>query len=267
MLNDITIGQYFPLGSALHRCDPRLKLLAAILFIVSVFLSNFISLGILAVFLVAAIVISRLPAKLFLRGFKTILPLLLFASLLNIFYGDGDPLWQFWILKITESGLLRAATMIIRIVLLISVSSLLTYTTSPTELTDGLERLFSPLKLIGLGQAVHITAMMMTLALRFIPTLLEETNKILSAQKARGADMESGNILKRVKAMLPILIPLLVSAFRRAGDLAEAMECRCYNGGKGRTKLKRLKFGSVDLFAALLVVVVCGGAIAANYIF
>ena len=267
MLNDITIGQYFPLGSVLHRCDPRLKLLATVLFIVSVFLSNFISLGILAVFLVAAIIISRLPVKLFLRGFKTMLPLLLFASLLNIFYGEGDPLWQFWVLKITESGLLRAAAMIIRIVLLISVSSLLTYTTSPTELTDGLERLFSPLKLIGLGQAVHITAMMMTLALRFIPTLLEETNKILSAQKARGADMESGNILKRVKAMLPILIPLLVSAFRRAGDLAEAMECRCYNGGKGRTRLKRLKFGMVDLFASLLIIAVCGGAIAANYIF
>ena len=267
MLNDITIGQYFPLNSIINRCDPRLKLLAGILFIVSIFLSGFISLGILLVFLIICIAISRLPAKLFLRGLKTMLPLVIFASLLNIFYGDGTVLWEYWILKITEEGLLRAATMTIRIALLLSVSSLLTYTTSPTELTDGLEQMFSPLKVIGLGQAVHITAMMMTLALRFIPTLLEETNKITSAQKARGADMESGGIIKRVKAMLPILIPLLVSAFRRAGDLAEAMECRCYNGGKGRTRMNHLRFGLRDLFAAFLVIVVCGGAIAINFVF
>ena len=262
MLNDITIGQYFPLESAVHRCDPRSKLLLTIGFIASSFIcQSFLSIAALGGLLIVLVLLSRVPVRMFFKGLKSILPLMLFASVLNIFYGTGTVLAEWWVFKITVEGLLRAGIMTARILLLIVASSLLTYTTSPTELTDGLERLFSPLRLIGLGTAVHLMAMMMTLALRFIPTLIEETERLMNAQKARGASMDSGGLLKRVRAMLPILIPLLISAFRRAADLAEAMECRCYNGGHGRTRMKRLRFGLVDLYGLLLMAAVCGGAI------
>ena len=246
MLTDITIGQYFPAPSLLHRLDPRMKLILTVLWIAMVFVpKNWFGLLLAVAFLVLCIALSGLPGRLIFKSIRPILPLILFTSILNIFYVSGGRLlFSWWILKIHTGGLITAAFIGIRIICLIIGSSLLTYTTSPTALTDALERLLSPLKVLHLQ--VHELAMMMTIALRFIPTLIEETDKIMSAQKARGADFESGGLMKRVKAMIPILIPLFVSAFRRAYELATAMECRCYQGGEGRTRMKQLHLARRD---------------------
>lgn len=245
MITDITIGQFYPGESVIHRADPRIKLCLVVFFIVLLFAaSNLIALGIVILGIMAAAMLSGVPAKMYLKGLKPVLFIVLFTGLLNIFYGTGVPLVQFWIFKITANGIRNCIFISLRIVFLIFLSSVLTFTTSPTALTDAIERLLKPLAVIRMP--VHEFAMMMTIALRFVPTLLEETDKIMSAQKARGADMESGGLIQRVKALIPILIPLFVSAFRRAFDLATAMESRCYHGGKGRTKMKILRIGRTD---------------------
>ena len=248
MLKDITIGQYFPGNSVIHRLDPRFKIIITGVFIAMLFTAdNFMGLGIGMVFLLVSFLLSQIPFKLMLKSLKPIIPIIVFTSILNLFFLDGVVLFKLGFIKVTYEGLRTSAFMIIRIVALIMGSSLLTYTTSPITLTDAIERLLSPLK--KLKFPVHELAMMMTIALRFIPTLIEETDKIMSAQKARGADMESGSLLQRAKALTPILIPLFVSAFRRAEELALAMECRCYQGGDGRTRLRQLHSTGTDFFA------------------
>ena len=268
MLNDITFGQYFVADSLIHRLDPRGKILFLVYSIVLVFLAgNFVSLGIIALFTLGVMLLSKIPLRLYLKSIKVIIPIIIFTAVLNMFYasgGDKEPLASFWIFKIYASGLMRAGFMAVRVLLLILLSSVLTYTTTPNDLTDAIERVLSPLKFIGLGKAVHTMSMMMTIALRFIPTLIEETDKIMNAQKARGADLDTGGLIKKVKALLPILIPLLISSVRRAYELAEAMECRCYNGGKGRKRMKQLHFKFKD-FVALFVLSVClAGIILSN---
>ena len=260
MLKDITLGQYFPGNTPVHRLDPRTKLLLVVVYIVALFLCEwFVSYGLMALFLVTAIVLSRIRPKALLRGLKPLLIIILFTALLNLFFTDGEVLVQWWIFRITREGLTNAFFLVLRIMLLVMGTFLLTYTTSPIALTDGLESLLSPLKLLHFP--VHELAMMMSIALRFIPTLIEETDKIISAQKARGADFETGNIFRRAKALIPILVPLFVSAFRRADELATAMECRCYHGGQGRTKLKQLRFRTGDIVALLVGVLVLAGVI------
>ena len=246
MLKDITLGQYFPGKSAIHRLDPRTKLVCLILYIVALFTaSGWVAYGLMAAFLIVCIAISRVPAKSFIKGMKPLLFILAFTAILNLFFTPGETvLVEIWKITITLEGVIRAVFMLLRILLLIMATFLLTYTTSPISLTDGLESLFSPLKKIKVP--VHELAMMMCIALRFIPTLIEETDKIMSAQKARGADFETGSLMQRVKALVPILVPLFVSAFRRADELATAMECRCYQGGTGRTKMKLLRYKRVD---------------------
>ncbi len=264
MLNNITIGQYFPTNSVIHRADPRIKIVLTVALIVIIFLaSGFVSLGICAAFCALTVLLTKIPVKMYLKTLKAIWVILVFTAVLNIFYisGEGDPLFKWKFISIYREGIERAIFIAVRIFLLIIISSALTYTTSPTELTDAIERLLSPLKFIGLGGAVHIFAMMMSIALRFIPTLIEETDKITSAQKARGADMESGGLIKRVKALLPIMIPLLFSSVRRAYDLAEAMECRCYNGGAGKTKMKQLHLAPRDLFLSLATLLLLAAVI------
>ncbi len=248
MLKDITIGQYFPGNSVIHRLDPRFKIIITGVFIAMLFTAdNFMGLGIGTVFLLVSFLLSQIPFKLMLKSLKPIIPIVIFTSILNLFFLDGVVLFKLGFIKVTYEGLRTSAVMIIRIIALIMGSSLLTYTTSPITLTDAIERLLSPLK--KLKFPVHELAMMMTIALRFIPTLIEETDKIMSAQKARGADMESGSLMQRAKALTPILIPLFVSAFRRAEELALAMECRCYQGGDGRTRLRQLHSTGTDFFA------------------
>ena len=252
MLTDITIGQYFPGNSLLHKMDPRAKLILTFAYIVAVFVPrNWAGLSLAVAFLVMSVWLSHLPLKLIFKSQKPILPLIVFTSIINIFYvRDGLVLVDWWIIHITLQGVVTAVFIAVRILCLIAGSSLLTYTTSPTALTDALERLMKPLKFLHVN--VHELAMMMTIALRFIPTLIEETDKIMSAQKARGADMESGGLMQRIKALIPILIPLFVSSFRRAYELAMAMECRCYRGGDGRTRMKQLHLAGRD--TACLVV-------------
>ena len=250
MLKDITLGQYFPGNSVVHRLDPRTKLIMLVVYIVALFCAvNWISYAVMFAFLAATIYISKIPVKSIVRGMKPLVLILVFTGVLNLFFttGEGDPLIDFWIITIYAEGVVRAAFMVIRILMLISGTFLLTYTTSPISLTDGLESLLNPLKAIRLP--VHELSMMMCIALRFIPTLIEETDKIMSAQKARGADFENGSLLQRVKALVPILVPLFISAFRRADELATAMECRCYQGGEGRTKMKLLRFSYFDFVA------------------
>ncbi len=248
MLKDITIGQYFPGKSVVHKLDPRFKIIITGIFIAMLFAADgFIAMAVGIIFLIVSFLLSKIPLKLMLKSIKPIIPIIIFTSVLNIFFLDGVVLFKIGFLKVTYEGLRTSAFMIIRIIALIMGSSLLTYTTSPITLTDAIERLLSPLKKIKLP--VHELAMMMTIALRFIPTLIEETDKIMSAQKARGADMESGSLLQRAKALTPILIPLFVSAFRRAEELAVAMECRCYQGGDGRTRLRQLHSSGGDYFA------------------
>lgn len=266
MMSDITFGQFVDTNSFLHKLDPRTKLLSLIAYIVFVFVAgNFLSLGLLAVLLLACIFVSKIPLKMYFKNIKAILPIIIITALLNVFYTDGGRvLIDWWIFTITTNGVYRAVFMALRIILLILSSAVLSYSTSPTSLTGAIESLLKPLQYIGLGNAVHTMAMTMTIALRFIPTLIEETNKIMNAQKARGANLDSGNIIKRVKALLPILIPLLISSVRRAYELAEAMECRCYNGGKGRTKYRTMKYKCVDLTAAIVISAVFAGVILLN---
>ncbi len=264
MLSDITIGQFFPGRSVLHRMDPRVKLALTFVYIIVIFFpKSWFGLGLAVAFSALCILLSQIPIKVILRSFKPILPLLIFTSVINLFYADGTTLVSFWILTITWEGLYKAIFIALRILCLIAASSLLTYTTSPTTLTDALERLMSPLRFIRVP--VHEIAMMMTIALRFIPSLIEETDKIMSAQKARGADMESGNVLQRVKALIPVLVPLFISSFRRAFDLATAMECRCYHGGDGRTRMKQLHIRCSDGVAIAIVVLLTAVLIASNW--
>jgi len=245
MLKDITLGQYFPGTTVVHRLDPRTKLVLVIVYITALFLAKrFASYALVLVFLLAVIRISRIRLRVILQSLKPLLFVIILTAILNLFYAGGEPIVSFWIFKISKEGIFNAAYMVLRITLLIAGTFLLTYTTSPIALTDGLENLLSPLK--KLKAPVHELAMMMSIALRFIPTLLEETDKIMSAQKARGADFESGSIIARAKAMIPILVPLFISAFRRADELATAMECRCYHGGDGRTRLRELRYAGRD---------------------
>lgn len=264
MLKDITMGQYFPAESVVHRMDPRMKLILTILWICMVFVpANWYGLAATVVFLFVIILVSNLPVRLVLKSLKPIIPVILLTSIINVFYiTKGTLLASFWIIRIYSGGLVTAAFIAVRILCLIAGSSLLTYTTLPTALTDALERLLKPLKVLRVP--VHDLAMMMTIALRFIPTLVEETDKIMSAQKARGADLESGKLLQRVRAMVPILIPLLASSFRRAYELATAMECRCYHGGGGRTRMKELHLAARDYVALLICTGVLAGLIVLN---
>lgn len=260
MLKDITLGQYFPGNTVIHRLDPRAKLLIVLVYIIALFLCKWlVSYGIALAFLAAAILLSRIRLKALFKGLKPLLIIIIFTALINMFYTDGQVLVKFWIFQITREGLWNAFFLVLRIMLLVAGTFLLTYTTSPIALTDGLESLLSPLK--KLHFPVHELAMMMSIALRFIPTLIEETDKIISAQKARGADFETGNLFRRAKALVPILVPLFVSAFRRADELATAMECRCYHGGTGRTKMKVLVFRMPDIFALLVSAALLAGII------
>lgn len=264
MIRDITIGQYFPGSSPVHRLDPRVKILLSLAYIVLLFVASTIpALIVGALFAIVCYLISRIPLRMITRSLKPIVPIVIFTAVLNMFFVDGTVLWSWGFLRITQEGLLMAILMASRIICLIAGTTLLTYTTSPIALTDGIERLLSPLKKVKLP--VHELAMMMTIALRFIPTLIEETDKIMSAQKARGADMESGGLVQRAKALVPILIPLFVSSFRRADELALAMECRCYRGGEGRTRMKQLKMGVLDLVAAVIMALVFAGVIVVGF--
>ena len=249
-LRDITLGQYFPGESPIHRLDPRAKLVAMICYIVALFLGKwFVSYALLLLILAAVVKVSTVKPRALVRGLKPVVFSLVFTAVLNIFYTPGQALVSFWIFTITKEGLLHAFFMVVRIVMLITCTFLLTYTTSPLALTDGLESLLGPLK--KLRVPVHELSMMMSIALRFIPTLIEETDKIMSAQRARGADFDSGNLIQRAKALIPLLVPLFISAFRRADELATAMECRCYHGGEGRTRMKQLHWRPGDVLFML----------------
>ena len=261
MLKDITLGQYFPGESVIHRLDARFKIILTTLFIVMLFVTQkALELAVGGVFCLFAIALSRIPAKMFVKSIKPIVPILIFTSLLNLLFIDkGTVLFAWKFIHITQGGIQTSVFMVIRIIFLIAGTSLLTYTTSPIQLTDAIERLLSPLK--KLHVPVHELAMMMTIALRFIPTLIEETDKIMAAQKARGADLESGSLMQRAKALIPILIPLFVSAFRRAEELATALECRCYRGGEGRTRLRQMQSGARDYIALGVTCVFLAAAI------
>lgn len=265
MLRDITLGQYLPTNSAVHKLDPRIKIISTFAFIIAVFAArSFFSLAAVAIFTLYVTSMAKIKLTYLLKAVKPVVFLVAFTAVINIFLTDGnDVIFRLGFLKATKTGLLSAVTMAFRIIILACATSLLTFTTSPILLTDGIEKLLKPLA--KLGFPAHELAMMMIIALRFIPTLLEETDKIIMAQKARGADFESGNIFKRAKALVPILVPLFISAFRRADELATAMECRCYRGGDNRTRLHEIKFTSKDAFAgsqmvAFLVLVTVLGA-------
>lgn len=251
MLKDVTLGQYFPGTTVVHRLDPRTKLILVVVYIAALFTAEGLA-GYLLVFLflVSAYAAARIRPSTALRGLKPLLFIIILTGILNLFFTPGEPLVQVWRVTITREGVFSALFMIWRIMMLVTGTFLLTYTTSPIALTDGLERVLGPLRYLKVP--VHELAMMMCIALRFIPTLIEETDKIISAQKARGADFESGNIFRRVKALIPVLVPLFVSAFRRADELAVAMECRCYQGGKGRTRMRQLKYVRRDFVALSL---------------
>lgn len=266
MISDITIGQYFPGNSVIHKMDARMKVILTLLLIVSIFIcKNIVSLTVVVICAVMLVLISKIPLKTVLKSIKPLAVIIIITSLLNLFYGRGEPLVQIGRLKITQSGIETAVFMAIRIITLVVISSLLTYTTSPTELTDALERLLKPLKLIKVD--VHSIAMTMTIALRFIPTLIEEIEKIMAAQKSRGAEMDSGGLIHRAKALIPVIIPLFISSFRRAGELAYAMECRCYRGGAGRTKMKVMRFSARDFLALAVVLILITAIIVTNYFF
>lgn len=255
MLTDITLGQYFPGNSFLHHLDPRAKILATMIFIVAIFFADSLAAyGIVTAFVVLNFVISRLPAKLILKSLKPLWIIIIFTMGIHIFSTPGEIWWQYGILHITKEGVYQGSLMTARLVFLIVFSSLLTYTTSPIVLTDGIEHLLNPFKRIGVP--AHELAMMMTIALRFIPTLLEETNRIMKAQTARGANFTSGSLIQRGKNMIPLLVPLFVSAFRRADDLATAMEARCYRGGEGRTRMNELTYTYRDGIAMGAVLIV-----------
>ncbi|MDR0952365.1 MAG: energy-coupling factor transporter transmembrane protein EcfT [Oscillospiraceae bacterium] len=247
MLKDVTLGQYFPGSSFIHRLDPRSKLLFTVIYIAALFIAkSWISYCIILAVFLAMVIVAKIPASALVSGLKPIAFLIVLTAILNLLYQrEGRVLASFWIITITDQGLIRAGYMILRIMLLIMGTLMLTYTTTPLAITDGMEKLLSPLKRIRFP--VHELSMMMSIALRFIPTLIEETDKIMNAQKARGADFETGRLTQRAKALLPLLIPLFVSAFRRADELATAMESRCYNGGDGRTRMSVLKMSGADL--------------------
>ena len=261
MLKDITLGQNFPGATLIHKLAPRTKLLCVILYIVALFNANGpLPYGIMIAVLAVCILISRVEWKALTRGLTPVYFIVAFTAVMNMFFTNGTPVADVWLVRhITWEGIIAAVQMVLRIVMLIMGTFLMTYTTSPIALTDGLEHLLSPLK--KLRFPVHELAMMMSIALRFIPTLIEETDKIMSAQKARGADFESGNIFQRAKALVPILVPLFISAFRRADELATAMECRCYHGGEGRTALRVLRFRRADWLSLALFVVLTAGVI------
>lgn len=264
MISDITLGQFFPGYSPIHKLDPRTKIILAVFFIVAVFVANNpVSFLLLTLSTIIIILVSRISMKTILKSIKPIVFILLFTALINVFMtvGEGEPLVSFWVIKIYTEGIARAIMMALRVIILIvGTSVLLTYTTSPISLTDGLEALLSPLKKVNVP--VHTFAMMMSIALRFIPTLVEETEKIMNAQKSRGADFTTGSLVQRAKALIPLLVPLFVSSFKRAEELATAMECRCYRGDKNRTKLVKLEYRARDfvfmaIFASLLGGLIC----------
>ncbi len=245
MFKDITVGQYLPGNSVVHRMDPRSKILLTLFIIVFLFMTNsFVGYGLFALLIFGTVVVAKIPMNYILRGLKPLILILVLTFGLHLFMDPGDVLFHIGPINATKQGLISGLMMVFRLILLIVTTSIMTLTTSPIDLTDGLERLMRPFQAIGVP--AHELAMMMTIALRFIPTLIEETDKIMKAQMARGADFESGNIIRRVKSMIPVLVPLFVSAFRRADELALAMEARCYRGGKGRTRMKELKFSSLD---------------------
>ena len=267
MLKDITLGQFFPGNTIVHRLDPRTKILAVVLYIVALFSADSVlTYAIVMVALTVSILVSKVPFRSLTKGLKPIIIIVIFTAVMNLFFTKGTPVCDVWLLRhITWEGLVAAVKMLLRIVMLIMGTFLLTYTTSPIRLTDGLEDLLGPLK--KLGVPVHELAMMMSIALRFIPTLIEETDKIMSAQRARGADFESGNLLQRAKALSPLLVPLFVSAFRRADELATAMECRCYHGGEGRTKLHVLRYETRDYLTLAFYAALCAAMIALKKFF
>ena len=266
MLRDITLGQYYQTDSYVHRLDPRVKIIATLVYIVSLFVvDNFIGYLIAALILAVAIMRSNVPVKFIFKGMKAIYFLLAITMVFNLFLTPGEPLITFWKLKITKEGLKIAIMMGVRLVFLITGSSIMTLTTTPNQLTDGLESLMNPLK--ALHVPVHEISMMMSIALRFIPILMEETDKIMKAQMARGADFESGSLIQRAKSLIPLLVPLFISAFRRAGDLAMAMEARCYRGGEGRTKMKPLKYKQQDIVTYVVILLYLCLMIAVGIIF
>ena len=265
MIRDITLGQYYPGDSWVHRLDARTKIIATLLYLIELFVvNNFYGFLITAAVLFAVIALSKVPLKFIFRGLTAVFLIIAFTFLLNLFMVDGRVLWHWKFLTITYEGLSRAFFMAIRLVLIIIGSSIMTLTTKPVELTDGLEKLLSPFSKIGLPS--HEIALMMTIALRFIPTLMEETDKIIKAQQARGADFESGNLFQRAKSLIPILVPLFVSSFRIAQDLALAMEARCYHGGSGRTRMNEIRFDRGDAVAAVLMVVFLAVIIGSRFI-
>jgi len=251
MLKDVTLGQYFPGNTVVHRLDPRCKLLWLVVYIVALFMAkNWMGYALMLLVLVLECVAAHIRPKTLLSGMKPLIFIVVFTGIINLFYGTGEPLAEFWIFKITAAGIRNAVFMVLRILLLVCGTFLLTYTTSPLQLTDGLEQLLAPLKKIRIP--IHELAMMMSIALRFIPTLIEETDKIVSAQKARGASFDTGKLTERARALIPLLVPLFVSAFRRADELAMAMECRCYHDGEGRTRMKVLRFARRDAVTMVL---------------
>lgn len=264
MLNDVTFGQYYPAKSFVHRADPRIKLLALIAYIVALFIAkNFYSLALCFAVLCSTVIAARVPVGSVLRSVKAVIVLLVFTAVLNLFFHGGSHLLvHWWIIKIYREGIIFTVFFVLRLFFLVMGSALLTLTTTPVELTDGIESLLTPLKLVRFP--VHELALIMSIALRFIPTLIDETNRIISAQKARGADFESGNIFKRVKAIVPILIPLLISAFRRAEELGDAMDARCYTGSKNRTKYKKLKLGWRDIICFFVFAAMIAGVVLFN---
>ncbi len=261
MLKDITLGQYFPGDTFIHRLDPRTKLIFTLIYIISLFVvKSWVGYGLMVLIFLCELIISKVSPKTLFKGLKPLAFIIIFTAVINIFYNhEGKELFSWWIFTATDAGFIRALQMVLRIMLLVLGSFLLTYTTTPMALTDGIESLFAPLK--KLHVPVHEFAMMMSIALRFIPTLVEEADKIMSAQKARGADFETGSLVDRAKALLPLLIPLFVSAFRRADELAIAMEARCYHGGEGRTRMKRLKMVAGDYLTLIFTAAMLAGAI------
>ena len=263
-MRDVTLGQFFPAKSIIHNMDPRVKILLLITFITLIFCTfNYFSLALVVFAVIIVMLLTRVPIKMYLKSLKVIIIVVLITSALNLFYSPEEPIiFRWWIITISVKGINNAVFVAVRIISLILISSVLTFTTSPTDLTDALERLMKPLTVFHVK--VHEIAMMMTIALRFVPTLLEETDKIMAAQKSRGADMESGNLITRIKALIPVLVPLFVSAFRRAYDLAVAMECRCYQGGNGRTRMKQLRISTLDIFCIITVCLIIFGVVLCN---
>ena len=261
MIKDITVGQYYPADSVLHRLDPRTKLVGTLLFIISLFLFSTVpGYAVATLFLGAMIWLSKIPLRFIFKGLKAIIVILIFTMFFNIIFTPGEVLWSWWVIRVTKEGLILAGRMAIRLIYLVIGSSLMTLTTTPNQLTDGLERLLRPLNKIHVP--VHEISMMMSIALRFIPILLEETDKIMKAQIARGADFETGNIIQKAKNMVPLLVPLFISAFRRANDLALAMEARCYHGGEHRTQMKPLRYQGTDRIAYIVLLLYFAVAIA-----